>query len=162
VKRVLVVDDSAIVREAERQLLAARGYTVDVAVDGMDGWQAVRRGGYDLLVSDIDMPRMNGLELVRAVGADPAPRSVPGGGEAALAAVRRRRPDVVLTDMQMPVMNGLELVAALRADFPGLPVVLCAGVGSEELAVEALRAGAAHYVPKRRLTADAVPVLEEI
>ena len=83
-------------------------------------------------------------------------------GRAALEAVRCRRPDVVLTDMQMPVMDGLELVAALRAEFPGLPVVLCAGVGSEELAVEALRAGAAHYVPKRRLTADALPVLDEI
>ena len=83
-------------------------------------------------------------------------------GEAALAVVRRRRPDVVLTDMQMPVMDGLTLVAALRAEFPGLPVVLCAGSGSEELAVEALRAGAAHYFPKRRVTADAVPILDEI
>ena len=77
VKRVLVVDDSAIVREAERQLLTARGYAVDVAVDGMDGWQAVRRGAYDLLVSDVDMPRMTGLELLRAVRADPATRSLP-------------------------------------------------------------------------------------
>ena len=62
-KRVLVVDDSAIVREVERQLLAGRGYTVDVAVDGADGWNAIRQVGYDLVVSDIDMPRMTGLEL---------------------------------------------------------------------------------------------------
>lgn len=83
-------------------------------------------------------------------------------GEVALAAVRRRRPDAVLTDMRMPEMDGLALVAALRAEFPGLPVVLAAGAGSEELAVTALRAGAAHYIPKRRLTADAGPVLDEI
>lgn len=85
-----------------------------------------------------------------------------GDGAAGLEAVRRRRPDVVLTDMRMPVMDGLQLVAALRDEFPGLPVVLCAGTGSEELAVEALRAGAAHYVSKRRLNADALPVLDEI
>ncbi|MFO0851071.1 MAG: chemotaxis protein CheW [Gemmataceae bacterium] len=76
-KRVLVVDDSAIVREVERQLLAGRGYQVDVAVDGADGWNALRQVGYDLVVSDIDMPRMTGLELVRAIRADPAVRSLP-------------------------------------------------------------------------------------
>ncbi len=83
-------------------------------------------------------------------------------GEAAVAAIRCSRPDVVLTDMQMPVMDGLTLVATLRTEFPGLPVVLSAGTGSEELAVAALRAGAAHYIPKRRLTADVEPVLDEI
>ncbi len=76
-KRVLVVDDSAIVREAERQLLAGRGYEVELAVDGVDGLNAVRQGGYDLVVSDIDMPRMTGLEFVRAVRADPAVQSLP-------------------------------------------------------------------------------------
>jgi len=76
-KRVLVVDDSAIVREAERQLLAGRGYDVDLAIDGVDGLNAVRQGGYDLVVSDIDMPRMTGLEFVRAVRADPAVQSLP-------------------------------------------------------------------------------------
>ena len=43
-KRVLVVDDSLTVRELERKLLTGRGYHVDVAVDGMDGWNAVRTG----------------------------------------------------------------------------------------------------------------------
>jgi two-component system sensor histidine kinase and response regulator WspE len=62
-----VVDDSLTVREVERQLLARLGYEVDVAVDGADGWNAIRSARYDLLVSDIDMPRMNGIELVRAV-----------------------------------------------------------------------------------------------
>jgi two-component system sensor histidine kinase and response regulator WspE len=66
-KRVLVVDDSITVREVERQLLRNAGYDVDVAVDGKDGWNAVCLGKYDLLVSDVDMPRMTGLELVKAV-----------------------------------------------------------------------------------------------
>jgi len=65
------VDDSITVREVERRLLAARGYQVDVAVDGMDGWNAVRTGKYDLVVSDVDMPRMNGFELVQRIKNDP-------------------------------------------------------------------------------------------
>ncbi|MFO0827834.1 MAG: hybrid sensor histidine kinase/response regulator [Phycisphaerales bacterium] len=66
-RRVLVVDDSLTVREVERQLLTRLGYEVDVAVDGADGLNAVRQGHYDLVVSDVDMPRMNGFEFVAAV-----------------------------------------------------------------------------------------------
>jgi two-component system, chemotaxis family, sensor histidine kinase and response regulator WspE len=76
-KRVLVVDDSAIVREVERQMLLSRGYDVDIAVDGVDGWNALRGGGYDLIVSDIDMPRMTGLELIRAIRSEPKVQSTP-------------------------------------------------------------------------------------
>jgi two-component system sensor histidine kinase and response regulator WspE len=71
VPRVLVVDDSIIVRETERQLLSAEGYDVDVAVDGRDGWHALQANAYDLLVSDVDMPRMNGIELIRTARRDP-------------------------------------------------------------------------------------------
>jgi two-component system sensor histidine kinase and response regulator WspE len=63
-KRILVVDDSITVRELERKMLENRGYEVEVAVDGMDGWNAVRSGQYDLIITDVDMPRMNGIDLV--------------------------------------------------------------------------------------------------
>jgi two-component system sensor histidine kinase and response regulator WspE len=76
-KRVLVVDDSITVREVERQVLEAHDYAVEVAVDGMDGWNAVRTGRYDLLVTDVDMPRMDGIELVRRVRADQRHRTLP-------------------------------------------------------------------------------------
>ncbi|NCX99244.1 MAG: hybrid sensor histidine kinase/response regulator, partial [Planctomycetia bacterium] len=76
-KRILVVDDSITVRELERQLLQARGYAVDVAVDGMDGWNAARSTPYDLIVTDVDMPRMDGIGLVSLVKADPARRETP-------------------------------------------------------------------------------------
>ena len=66
-KRVLVVDDSLTVRELERKLLGNRGYEVEVAVDGMDGWNAVRTGHFNLVVTDIDMPRMDGIELVSLI-----------------------------------------------------------------------------------------------
>ena len=76
-KRILVVDDSITVRELERQLLQSRGYAVDVAVDGMDGWNAVRGTPYDLIVTDVDMPRMDGIGLVSLIKADPARREIP-------------------------------------------------------------------------------------
>ncbi len=70
VKRVLVVDDSLTVREMERKLLQARGYRVDIAIDGIDGWNVVRSGDYDLVITDVDMPRMDGIELVALIKKD--------------------------------------------------------------------------------------------
>jgi two-component system sensor histidine kinase and response regulator WspE len=76
-RRILVVDDSITVRELERQLLESRGYAVDTAVDGVDGWNAVRSVHYDLVVSDIDMPRMDGIALVRHIKGDARLQSIP-------------------------------------------------------------------------------------
>jgi two-component system sensor histidine kinase and response regulator WspE len=70
-KRVLVVDDSLTVRELERKLLDQVGYDVEVAVDGLDGWNAVRTEHFDLVITDIDMPRMDGIELVAHIKKDP-------------------------------------------------------------------------------------------
>ena len=76
-KRVLVVDDSLTVRELERKLLQHHGYEVEVAVDGMDGWNAVRGGHFDLVVTDVDMPRMDGIELVTMIKQDARLRDCP-------------------------------------------------------------------------------------
>lgn len=76
-KKVLVIDDSITVREMERKLLENRGYNVDVAVNGMEGWNAVRTVHYDLIISDIDMPRMNGIELVKQMKSHPRLHSIP-------------------------------------------------------------------------------------
>ena len=70
-KRVLIADDSLTVRELQRKLLEASGYQVEMAVDGMDAWNAVRNGHFDLLITDVDMPRMDGIELVKLVKNDP-------------------------------------------------------------------------------------------
>lgn len=64
---VLVVDDSATVRETQRKILENAGFVVDVAVDGVDGWNSFRLSNYDIVVSDIDMPRMTGFELVEKI-----------------------------------------------------------------------------------------------
>ncbi|MBC8784667.1 hybrid sensor histidine kinase/response regulator [Pseudomonas fluorescens] len=76
-KRVLVVDDSLTVRELQRKLLLNRGYEVAVAVDGMDGWNALRSEDFDLLITDIDMPRMDGIELVTLLRRDTRLQSLP-------------------------------------------------------------------------------------
>ena len=114
---ILVVDDSAI----DRQLIGA-------LVEEHDGWAA-------------------------AFAAD---------GREALARIRRDSPDLVLTDLQMPEMNGLELVEASRREHPGIPVILMTAFGSEEIAVAALRKGAASYVAKRNLARDLVPTIESV
>ncbi|MFV3317793.1 hybrid sensor histidine kinase/response regulator [Pseudomonas sp. NY15374] len=76
-KRILVVDDSLTVRELQRKLLGTRGYDVAVAVDGMDGWNALRSEDFDLLITDIDMPRMDGIELVTLVRRDNRLQTLP-------------------------------------------------------------------------------------
>ncbi len=76
-KRILVVDDSITVRELERRLLSTKGYDVSVAVDGVDGWNALRTRHFDLVVTDVDMPRMDGIELVRTIKEDPRLNSLP-------------------------------------------------------------------------------------
>lgn len=65
-----------------------------------------------------------------------------------LQAIEQKMPDLVLTDLCMPHSGGLELLAALRAKECVVPVVVMSGVGNEEIAVKALHAGAASYVPK--------------
>ena len=50
---------------------------MDVAVDGVDGWNAVRGGRYHLVISDVDMPRMDGIELVRSIKDDPRLQAIP-------------------------------------------------------------------------------------
>ena len=76
-KKILVVDDSLTVREVERKLLDNKGYNVFAAVDGMDGWNALQKDSYDLVISDVDMPRMNGLDLVRTIRKSPAFKTMP-------------------------------------------------------------------------------------
>lgn len=116
-RTVLVVDDSQVDRRLVGGLLSRTGeYEVVFAEDGRDGLQRI----------ELDIP------------------------------------DVVLTDLHMPELNGLELVEAIKTDFPLIPVVLMTAQGSEELAVEALRRGAAGYVTKRRIGDDLVSTLERV
>jgi two-component system chemotaxis sensor kinase CheA len=68
--RVLVVDDAVTTRAMERGLLELAGYRVEVAVDGVEAWTALKSDAFDLVVSDVDMPRMDGFELTARIRAD--------------------------------------------------------------------------------------------
>jgi CheY-like chemotaxis protein/anti-sigma regulatory factor (Ser/Thr protein kinase) len=103
---ILVVDDAAVDRRLVGGLLEKEDeWSLDFAADGAEAMEKLNRAPYDL----------------------------------------------VLTDLVMPGMNGLELVAAVRSQHPLIPVILMTSKGTEEIAVQALHAGAASYVPKRIL-----------
>ncbi|HWG22283.1 MAG TPA: response regulator [Terracidiphilus sp.] len=74
---ILVVDDSHTVREMERRLLVRSGYTVSAAQNGQEAWNLLRLNDYDLLISDVDMPQMNGIELVTRVRGNPRLARIP-------------------------------------------------------------------------------------
>jgi two-component system sensor histidine kinase and response regulator WspE len=76
-KRVLIVDDSITVREAEAKIIKGLGLDVEVAVDGMDAWEALSSGCFDLIITDLDMPRMTGLELLEKIARDPRYSRIP-------------------------------------------------------------------------------------
>src|SRR5581483_6735815 len=75
--RILVVDDQFTVRELQRSILEAAGYPVETAKDAREALDRIRRGGIDLVLTDLEMPEMDGLELLAAVRADEATASLP-------------------------------------------------------------------------------------
>ncbi|MFT3802843.1 MAG: chemotaxis response regulator CheY [Burkholderiaceae bacterium] len=76
--RFLVVDDFSTMRRIVRNLLKEIGYTnVEEAEDGVDALSKLRAGNFDFVVSDINMPNMNGFELLRSIRADGALKSLP-------------------------------------------------------------------------------------
>ncbi len=77
-------------------------------------------------------------------------------GLTALERIAQKRPDLILTDLIMPRMNGLELVENVTKQHPAVPVILMTAYGSGEIAMQALRAGAASYVSKNRIVHDIV------
>ena len=62
--RVLVVDDNSDVRQLTVDVLVGSGYDVDAAQDGAAGWEAIQARGYDLVITDNQMPRMTGIEMI--------------------------------------------------------------------------------------------------
>jgi len=112
-----------------------------------------------LLVDD----NADDVELARAaLGAQALHLLRAASGEEALACLSRRDIDLVVTDLRMPGMDGLELTETLRAEYPLVPVVLLTGVGSEDIAAEALRRGASSFIPKRYLMRDLARTVENV
>jgi two-component system chemotaxis sensor kinase CheA len=76
-KRLLVVDDVVTTRSLIKSLLEAEGYDVGVAADGAEAWRALQDQGADVVVTDIEMPRMDGFELTRQIRASERFRDLP-------------------------------------------------------------------------------------
>jgi CheY-like chemotaxis protein len=74
---ILVVDDSAVVVAAVRDALLSDGYAVFSAVDGLEALDVVKQQHIDLILLDIDMPRMNGYQLCKLLKKDPVYKSIP-------------------------------------------------------------------------------------
>ena len=103
------------------------------------------------------------MRTILVVDDSPVDRSLVGGllareagwtiayavnGRAALEILSHAVPDIIVTDLLMPELDGLQLLAAVRQRYPLVPVILITSHGSEGIALEALRRGAASYVPK--------------
>ena len=75
--RILVVDDSITTRTLEKNILEAVGFEVHVAIDGAEAWSRILDIAPDIIVSDVEMPNMNGLELTRSLKSSPETRDIP-------------------------------------------------------------------------------------
>ena len=114
---VLVVDDSPVDRKLIEGLLKSKlDWIIEFAEDGAKG-----------------------LEMIDAI-----------------------YPDIVITDLQMPQLNGLQLCAEVKAEYPHVPVVLITGKGSEDLAADALAAGAVSYVCKDDMSSSLLETVEQV
>jgi len=64
---LLVVEDDPMIRLINARVLAGVGFNVDLACDGLQAWEALQSHSYDLMVTDLDMPRLNGVELIEKI-----------------------------------------------------------------------------------------------
>lgn len=103
--------------------------------------------------------RLVGGMLTKATGIDV---EFAADGKEALRKVQTSPPALVVTDLVMPEMDGLELVSAIVDQYPQVPVILMTGKGSEDIAVKALQAGAASYVPKTALHQLLVETVKDV
>lgn len=74
---ILVIEDSMTTRELERNILEAQGYAVETAVDGIDALEKVSKEDFDLVVADIQMPRMDGFEFCKTLRQQPERKDLP-------------------------------------------------------------------------------------
>ncbi|PIQ89336.1 MAG: hypothetical protein COV72_03555 [Candidatus Omnitrophica bacterium CG11_big_fil_rev_8_21_14_0_20_42_13] len=76
-KKILVVEDSLTTRELERNMLQSHGYSVDVAIDGLEGLDKLAQSKYDLIVCDVQMPRMDGFQFCGALRKNEQYKEIP-------------------------------------------------------------------------------------
>jgi two-component system, NtrC family, response regulator AtoC len=112
-----------------------------------------------LLIEDEDTLAKNVQRYLARYGWDV---ELAGTAEAGLAQLAKVQPDIVVLDFQLPGMDGLAALATLRERDPDARVVMVTGQGSVQLAVEAMKAGAADFLPKPVVLADLKRVLDKL
>jgi CheY-like chemotaxis protein len=83
-KRILVIDDEDLIRQVVKEMLEVEGYIVTTAANGKEGLQLYRQESPDLIITDIFMPEMEGLETIRTLQQDSSKVkiiAISGGGE---------------------------------------------------------------------------------
>jgi len=114
-----------------------------------------------LVVDDSPTERLRvGRLIERGVGS--VSISYAENGKAAYDSLQLVLPDLIVTDLRMPEMDGLGLVERVTADGIGVPVILMTSFGNEEIAIQALNAGAASYVPKAVLDKHLIYTVENV
>lgn len=116
---------------------------------------------FRILVADDSTLVHHLVERILKVRPDLSPEFV-SDGRAALEVVAADPPDLILTDLDMPGLGGLELVETLNRNQCSVPVVLMTAHGSEDVAVRALRTGAANYVPKKDLMGQLIDTVDSV
>ncbi len=77
VDKILLIDDSLTTRVQVKRILESESYHVDLGVDGLDGWEKLRKDKYRCVVTDVEMPNMNGIELTQKIKSSPNYQNIP-------------------------------------------------------------------------------------
>ena len=83
-------------------------------------------------------------------------------GQSALEELANELPDLVISDLKMPRMDGFQLVGEIKKKYPVVPVIIITSMGSEDLAMQALREGAASFCPKSRMSHDLITISRNV
>ena len=73
VKKILIAEDDEFLRQLYSDVLRGEGYTIDVAIDGEDALRKIQAGGWDLVLLDIIMPKLSGLDVMKKAKESPQP-----------------------------------------------------------------------------------------
>lgn len=81
---ILIIEDDDTLRELYHEVLTQNGYEVEMAADGEDGLLKLQQGGHDLVLLDMMLPKMNGIEILKQLKAHPVPKGKPANGRIVL------------------------------------------------------------------------------
>lgn len=118
-KRILVVDDEAGIRNLLFDVLSSEGFNVTLAKDGQDSLDQLKKGRFDLLITDINMPRLDGIELLKRMKkAGRRERVIVMSGSSEKASLSGRDMYPVFTRLQkpFPIHSFLEVVESALAN----------------------------------------------